>query len=134
MDISYHPLDLSEEIRGLVHTEKCIWTKVACELRVPLLVTKSLEDSNWAVQHTDAQVALTSGSSDLVMFLAAVFVPSASSFQKQHSDLHHGSKTGAYFMKANLTGTKCIKGMPSCRLAKVLGGGPCLHQDAASLL
>lgn len=63
---------------------------------------RSLEDSNQAVQ-----IALTLGSSDLVIFLAAKFMPSTSTFQTQHSDLHHGSKTGAYFMRANLTGTKC---------------------------
>lgn len=62
----------------------------------------SLEDSNQAVQ-----ITLTTESSDLIVFLAAKFMPSASTFQTQHSDLHHGSKTGAYFMRANLTGTEC---------------------------
>lgn len=63
---------------------------------------KSLEDSNQAVQ-----ITLTLGSSDVVIFLAAKFMPSACTFQTQHSDLHHGSKTGASFMRANLTGTEC---------------------------
>lgn len=62
----------------------------------------SLQDSNQAVQ-----ITLTLGSSDLVIFLAVKFMPSASTFQTQHSDLHHGSKAGAYFMRANLTGTEC---------------------------
>lgn len=62
----------------------------------------SLEDSNRAVQ-----ITLTSGSSDPVIFLAAKFMPSTSTFQTQRSDLHHGSKTGVYFMRANPTGTKC---------------------------
>lgn len=79
-EISYHPLDLNEEMRGLVCTERRISTKVACERGVPLLATKCLEDSNQTVQHTDAQVTLSSGSSDPVMFLAARFMPSTSFF------------------------------------------------------
>lgn len=64
----------------LVHIEKLISTKVACELGVPLLVTNSMGDSNQAVRSTDAQVTLSLGSSGSVVFLAAMFMPSNSFF------------------------------------------------------
>lgn len=79
-EFSYRPLDLNEEMGGLVHTEKWICAKAACELGVLLLVTNSLEDSNQTFQCTDAQVTLTAGSSGLVMFLAARFMPLTSFF------------------------------------------------------
>lgn len=77
-EIFYHPIDLNEEMRSLVCTEKGMCTKVACELGVMLIAMKSLESSNRAAQGTDAQVTLRSGSSDPVHFLAARFMPSAS--------------------------------------------------------
>lgn len=50
--ISYHPLNLNEEMEGPVYGDKWISTKVAYELGVTLLVTKPLEDLDEAVRST----------------------------------------------------------------------------------
>lgn len=92
----------------------------------------SLEDSNRAVQ-----ITLTSGSSDLVIFLAAKFMPSTSTFQTHSIQICTVVQRLVYILweqTLQALSAVSVNGMLSFRLARVLGDEPCLHQDAASLL
>lgn len=120
-----------EEMGGLVHTEMRVCTRVACELGVPLLATKSLEGSNQAVQCTDDQVFLSSGYWDPVMVLAVRFMPSSvfSSSGIQVCSMVQRLVHILWEQTLKAPIAVSLKRMPGFQWAEVQGDGPCLHED-----